>query len=71
MFSSDLSDQELRALLGHVHVPALLVFSTLDQYYPKGTTYSLFHPDLDRAISLSPLLSDSVQGRTSRDSPRV
>lgn len=40
MFSSDFSDEELRALLGHVHVPALLVFSTLDQYYPKGARCS-------------------------------
>ena len=37
MFSSDFTDAELAALLGHVRVPALLVFSTQDQYYPKGT----------------------------------
>jgi len=35
MFSSDLTDSELRAKLGHVVVPALLVVSVDDEYVPK------------------------------------
>mmetsp|Transcript_25646 Transcript_25646/g.65914 ORF Transcript_25646/g.65914 Transcript_25646/m.65914 type:complete len:277 (-) Transcript_25646:41-871(-) len=34
LFSSDLTDEELKAMLGHVTVPTLLVLSGADQYVP-------------------------------------
>lgn len=33
-FSSDLTDEELRARLGHLHVPTLFLFSGSDEYVP-------------------------------------
>lgn len=36
MFSSDLSDEELRAKLGHVAVPTLLAMSLDDEYVPRS-----------------------------------
>ena len=41
MFSSDLSDDELKQKLGHVHVPALLVASADDEYVPKSVDPSM------------------------------
>ncbi len=35
LFSSDLTDEELRARLGHLHVPTLFLFSGADEYVPS------------------------------------
>lgn len=35
-FSSDLTDEELRARLGHLHVPTLFLFSGADEYVPDS-----------------------------------
>eukprot|EP00439_Symbiodinium_sp_Y106_P071548 s1087_g12.t2 len=40
MFSSDLSEDEMKQKLGHVHTPALLVASADDEYVPKTVNVS-------------------------------
>lgn len=37
MFSSDLTDEELRKRLGHINVPTLIAVSVDDEYVPKST----------------------------------
>ena len=41
MFSSDLSEDEMKQKLGHVHTPALLIASADDEYVPKTVDVSM------------------------------
>ena len=51
MFSSDLSDAQLSALLGHMSgTPALLLFSGKDEYVPKSVDVGTLAPRIARAM---------------------
>mmetsp|Transcript_9866 Transcript_9866/g.21114 ORF Transcript_9866/g.21114 Transcript_9866/m.21114 type:complete len:276 (+) Transcript_9866:33-860(+) len=50
MFSSDLTDEELKTILGHVTVPTLLVLSGADQYVPDHIDASALAGRLGAAI---------------------
>eukprot|EP00418_Pyrodinium_bahamense_P002863 CAMPEP_0179011910 /NCGR_PEP_ID=MMETSP0796-20121207/920_1 /TAXON_ID=73915 /ORGANISM="Pyrodinium bahamense, Strain pbaha01" /LENGTH=344 /DNA_ID=CAMNT_0020707329 /DNA_START=1 /DNA_END=1038 /DNA_ORIENTATION=- len=60
MFSSDLSDDELRARLGHMAVPTLIAVSADDEYVPQKVDSGAL------AARMADAMSASVLGRVER-----
>lgn len=55
MFSSDLSDDELRERLGHVAVPTLVAVSADDEYVPRSVDARALAARMADAMAASPL----------------
>ena len=54
MFSSDLTENELREKLGHVNVPCLLAISADDEYVPASVDSTLLSHRMADAMAVAP-----------------
>ncbi len=54
MFSSDLTENELREKLGHVNVPCLLAISADDEYVPSSVDSTLLSHRMADAMAVAP-----------------
>lgn len=54
MFSSDLTENELREKLGHVNVPCLLAISADDEYVPRNVDSTLLSHRMADAMAVAP-----------------
>jgi len=54
MFSSDLTENELREKLGHVNVPCLLAISADDEYVPSSVDSTLLSHRMADAMAIAP-----------------